>query len=235
MSLTASTPSSDIVSMTENPPFDWLTVSPAEENFFSNDRRTKLRFHTAPSGSHVSTRHGSAYIYRGRTQGTASQGTITDGNELVPTHSNTQRLQTRGGMGLKQYSIVDESFYKVRSAGVHRISEFVIKPDEGWEVSVSNTGDSMTFTPSSENGAFQLIESACEPHPNRALVQLVFERSGWLGYGSNLEPQSQPMLDNFDAAESGCLYYIWRDLGNDDTRTGTFSPDRYYAQGALGR
>ncbi|OCF58562.1 hypothetical protein L486_04595 [Kwoniella mangroviensis CBS 10435] len=235
MSLTDSTPSSDIVFTTDNPPFDWLTVSPAEAKFFSNDRRTQLRFYTASSGNHVSTRVGSAYIYRGRTQGIASQGSITDGNELVPTHSNIQSLETRGGMGLKQYSIVDESFVKVQSAGVHRISEFVVKPNEGWKVSVSNTGDSMTFTPSSDNGTFQLIDSARETHPNRALVQLVFERSGWPGYGSNLEPQSHPTMDNFDAVESGCLYYIWRDLGNDDTRTGTFSPDRYYAQGALGR
>ncbi|WWC98633.1 hypothetical protein V866_005526 [Kwoniella sp. B9012] len=204
MSLTASTPSSDIVPTTDNPPFDWLTVSPAEENFFSNDRRTKLRFHTAPSGNHVSNRLGSAYIYRGRTQGTASQGTITDGNELVPTHSSTQSLETRGDMGLKQYSIVDESFYKWRFYDFYTLIRKRVFP----------------------------IDRICLRDSSQSRARSISIRKVRL---ANLEPQSHPTMDNFDAVESGCLYYIWRDLGNDDTRTGTFSPDRYYAQVALGR
>ncbi|WVQ63245.1 uncharacterized protein L199_001396 [Kwoniella botswanensis] len=217
---------------TDDPSLDWDTITPAEETFFSNQPRQVAKWNSQPTGSNIKSALPS-FVYRLKDDPGNSQpgrsGRICDAAEedtmgIVSTSTQPSAIN-------KKYLIVDEHLLGVRQGqSIGGSFQFLIEKDNGWDVRISDNGDTMTCTFRPGDGFDEVYESAAQAHDTRRLRQLILERSGLPGYGLSI-PREPPNAEMIDGEQHITLYYNWEPVpGISTAQRGAFDIERFFVK-----
>ncbi|KAK6906679.1 hypothetical protein I203_100666 [Kwoniella mangroviensis CBS 8507] len=207
---------------------DWDTVTPAEETFFSNQPRQVATWDSEPKGSNIKSASPS-FVYRVNTGPCNSQ--VGQSRPICETaeEDTTGVVSTQSSVINKKYLIVDEHL-----SLLGRSFQFLIEKDNGWDVRISDNGDTMTCTFRPGAGIDEIYESAAGAHDTRRLRQLILERSGLPGYLGRSSPREPPNAEMIDGEQHITLYYNWEPVPSMSTaKRGAFDNDRFFVKPSI--
>ncbi|WWC98634.1 hypothetical protein V866_005527 [Kwoniella sp. B9012] len=183
MSTALSKSSPNLQSTADDPSFEWHTISPVEDEFFSRAERAANVRDAEPSGSNVAWAS-PAFVHR-----------------VIPDSHSTD--------GNRKFVIRDED--RIFTNGPSNCPSFDVCPGGPWEVSFSANSDRMTltFNPHTDQGWEQPIwKSTFEGCPDQEISQIVVERNG-LAHGWSGSKSEPKITDADEAVVNGVIYYIW--------------------------